>query len=105
MTPQHEEVAQQIDKIVAEMKRIGLWESEPSPSESYEFEYPHTANRPFAHWLQYKLIPRVLLTVQNKGDFPAKSRVSAQASIEFSSYDEDTSALLVLLQEFDLLFE
>jgi uncharacterized protein YqcC (DUF446 family) len=105
MAPEHQEVAQQIDKIVAEMKRIGLWENEAQPGEVYEFEHPHEVDKPFAHWLQYKLIPRVLRTIQTKGDFPAKSRVATQASVEFSIYDEDTRSLLTLLRELDALFE
>jgi uncharacterized protein YqcC (DUF446 family) len=105
MAVQHDNVAQQADKIIAEMKRIGLWESEPPPGDGYEFEHPHSTDKQFAHWLQYKLIPRVLRTVQVQGDFPTKSRVAAQASVEFSSYQEDTGTLLALLQEFDLLFE
>ena len=105
MAPKHEDVAQKVDQIVAEMKRIGLWEKEPHPSDDYQFEHPHNANKPFAHWLQYKFIPRVLRTIQTKGDFPTRSRVATEAVIEFSGYDEDTSKLLALLREFDTLFE
>ncbi|MBN1430188.1 MAG: YqcC family protein [Anaerolineae bacterium] len=105
MASHHQEVAQQIDKIVAEMKRLGLWEQEPKPDDSYEFEHPHDIEKPFAHWLQHKLVPRVLRTIQTQGDFPAKSRVATQASVEFLRYDEDTSTLLALLREFDALFE
>ena len=105
MMPQHQEVAQQVDEIVAEMKRIGLWEDDPQSGEVYEFEHPSEVDKPFIHWLQYKLIPRVLRTIQTKGDFPTKSRVAKQATIEFSRYDEDTSRLLTLLREFDTLFE
>lgn len=105
MAPKHQVVAQKIEEIVTEMKRIGLWEKEPHPSEDYQFEHPHEIDRPFAHWLQYRFIPRVLRTIQTGGDFPAKSRVTTEAAVELSSYDEDTSRLLRLLREFDALFE
>ncbi|MBN1310545.1 MAG: YqcC family protein [Anaerolineae bacterium] len=105
MASTHQEVAQQIEKIVAEMKRIGLWKSETQAGEVYEFEHPHELDKPFAQWLQYKLVPRVLHTIQIRGDFPTKSRVATQASVEFLSYEEDTSKLLSLLRELDALFE
>ncbi len=105
MVPKHQDVAHQVEAIVAEMKRIGLWEKEPHPGEDYQFEHPHDADKPFAHWLQYKFIPRVLRTIQANGDFPSRSRVSTEAAIEFSGYDEDTGKLLALLREFDALFE
>ncbi len=105
MAPKHQAVAQKTEEIVAEMKRIGLWEKEPHPSEDYRFEQPQDEDRPFVHWLQYKFIPRVLRTVQTKGDFPAKSRVATEAAIEFSGYGQDTHKLITLLREFDALFE
>jgi uncharacterized protein YqcC (DUF446 family) len=105
MAPKHEVVAQKIEEIVTEMKRIGMWEKEPHPSEDYQFEHPQGADQLFAHWLQYKFIPRVLGTIQTKGDFPARSRVATEAAVEFTGCDEDTSKLLALLREFDALFE
>lgn len=105
MAPKHQDVAQKAEEIVAEMKRIGLWEKEPHPGEDYQFEHSQDADKPFTHWLQYKFIPRVLRTIQTKGDFPAKSRVATEAVVEFSGYDEDTRRLLALLREFDALFE
>lgn len=105
MAPNHQAVAQKVEEIVAEMKRIGLWEKEPRPSEDYQFEHPKDVNKPFVHWLQYKFIPRVLRTIQTKGDFPARSRVATEAAIEFSGYDEDTGKLLALLRGFDALFK
>lgn len=105
MAPKHQDVAQKVDEIVAEMKRIGLWEKEPHPSEDYQFEHPDHTDKPFAHWLQYKFVPRVLRTIQTGGDFPARSRVSTQATIELSAYKGDTDKLFELLREFDALFE
>jgi uncharacterized protein YqcC (DUF446 family) len=105
MAPKHQDVAQKTEEIVAEMKRIGLWEKEPHPGEDYQFEHPHEAGKAFAHWLQYKFVPRVLRTIQTGGNFPSKSRVTIEAAVEFSGYGEDTNKLLALLQEFDALFE
>lgn len=105
MAPKHQNVATKTEEIVAEMKRIGLWEKEPHPGEDYQFEKSGDVDRPFTHWLQYKFIPRVLRTIQTGGTFPARSRVATEAAVEFSGYDEDTSRLLALLREFDALFE
>lgn len=102
-------VAEKIAAIESEMKRTGLWRSEPLPQEKYNFRQAFALDTmAFTEWLQFILIPRVKEILTTDGEFPAKSEVGAQAFREFvmyPAYDEtQTERLLSLLNEFDALF-
>lgn len=90
--------------IEAEMRRIGLWQSEPLPGAAYAFQEPFAMDTmAFPQWLQFVFIPRVKSIVQVRGEFPSSSSVGTQAIREFDGYSEATK-LVALLCEFDELF-
>lgn len=102
--PSHDEVAQAIARVEAELRRIGYWRNEPLPPEMYQFTQAFAMDTmPFAYWLQFIFIPRVKSIVEEKGAFPAASMVATQAVREFDGVPE-AGELISRLSEFDALF-
>jgi uncharacterized protein YqcC (DUF446 family) len=93
----------QLERIEAEMRRIGMWQQEPLAPEQYDFRAAFAMDTmSFPQWLQFIFIPNVRAAArQNK--FPAGSHVAAKAVREFDTVP-DTSQLITLLSEFDALF-
>ena len=103
-TPSHQTVAQHLDAIEAEMRRIGYWQAEPPPPEAFEFRQAFAMDtRAFVQWLQWVFVPRVREIVAEHGEFPHASQVGGQAVREFDG-DHDAAALVTKLNEFDALF-
>ena len=97
-------VEAKVDAIEAEMKRRGLWQSNPLTPEQYEFQQAFALDTmAFSQWLQFIFIPRVRNIIQTRDEFPSSSSVGAQAVREFDGYDE-ASKLTSMLSEFDALF-
>jgi uncharacterized protein YqcC (DUF446 family) len=105
MPPRYEIVAQKIDAIEAEMKRIGYWQDAPLTPEQYDFRAAFAADTmAFPQWLQFIFIPNVRAIVARQGAFPASSQVGAYAVREFDTYGDEVDNLTTLLIEFDRLF-
>jgi len=103
--PSHESVAQRIDAIEAEMRRIGLWQEEAPDPERLRFTRAFAGDTmTFEQWLQFIFIARVREIVAARGEFPSRSQVAAQAVREFDGFDE-ASGLISLLSEFDSQFD
>jgi len=105
MPPSYEVVAQKLDQIEAEMKRVGLWQDKPLDPEQYDFRAAFAGDTmAFPQWLQFIFLRNVRAIIASKDKFPASSQVGAYAVREFDTYAEDTSRLQRLLSEFDALF-
>lgn len=103
--PDRQAVADKLAAIEAEMKRIGLWQTEPLPAERYDFHRAFAMDTmAFTQWLQFIFIPRVREIIASGDEFPDKSEVSAQAFREFDVEVADTERLQKLLSEFDDMF-
>ena len=97
-------VAEAIDRVEGELKRIGYWRDEPLPPEMYQFTQAFAMDTmPFSSWLQFILVPRVRSIIEVGGDFPATSMVAAQAVREFDGVAE-ADGLINALSDFDALF-
>ena len=93
-----------IDRVEAELKRMGWWRNEPLPPEMYQFTQAFAMDTmPFSYWLQFILIPRVRGIIEAGGEFPSTSMVAAQAVREFDGVPEADN-LLSALSDFDALF-
>lgn len=104
LVPSYESVAERIDAIEAEMKRIGLWHEEGLEPSRLEFTQAFGADTmAFQQWLQFVFIPRVREIVAERGSFPSRSQVGVQAIREFDGYDE-AADLVGLLSDFDSQF-
>ncbi len=94
-----------IAEIEVEMKAIGYWSAEPLPESAYQFRKAFGMDTmAFSQWLQFIFIPRVRQIVAERGQFPERSMVAAQAVREFDG-DPNASRLLSLLSDFDRLFD
>lgn len=103
MSPNPSLVLSQLDRIEAELKRIGMWQDDPLRPEQYDFRAAFAMDTmDFAQWLQFIFIPNVR-TAAGQHKFPASSHVAAQAAREFETVPE-AIRLLELLSEFDALF-
>lgn len=101
--PDPQTVSSKLEQIEAEMRRIGIWQSDPLLPEQYDFRAAFAADSlSFAQWLQFIFIPNVKSATAS-GKFPFESHVAAQAVREFGGMDK-ASALISLLDEFDKLF-
>ena len=96
-------VLEKLDLIETEMRKIGVWQSEPLEPDQYDFRAAFAGDTmTFSQWLQFIFIPNVKIAVEN-GKFPSSSQVAAQAVREFDGMDE-ASNLVAILSEFDALF-
>lgn len=118
---QNSAIKQQINKIEAELKRLGYWQSSPLSAEAYngqEAFFSDTMSLP--QWLQFVFIPRVRETLAGNGEWPSQSQVGIYAAQQFLFYrpipgkpdaletrgsgDGRETHLVQLLQQFDDLF-
>jgi len=103
--PPYSVVEEKLAAIEAEMRRIGMWQSEPLPEAAYTFQEAFAMDTmAFTQWLQFVFIPRVKSILEAQGEFPSSSSIGTQAIREFDGYDE-AGPLMSLLCEFDGLFD
>ncbi len=101
----YERASAGIAEIEAEMKAIGCWSGEPLPESAYRFKKAFAMDTmAFTQWLQFIFVPRVRQIVAERGRFPDRSVVAAQAYREFDG-EPDASRLISLLADFDRLFD
>jgi uncharacterized protein YqcC (DUF446 family) len=104
MSPTPKKVLAKLKQIEAEMKEIGLWQSEPLEAEKYEFRSAFGMDTmAFSQWLQFVFLPRVREAAAQES-FPSESNVAVQATREFDGMAEPAQ-LETLLTEFDALFD
>ena|SRR5690242_3118896 len=103
MTSLQQKVAQYANQIEAEMRRIGMWQTQPLRPEQMAFKQAFAMDTmAFSQWLQFIFLPRVRQAVESNS-FPRSSSVGAQAVREFDG-DPEADQLVTLLSEFDALF-
>lgn len=94
-----------LDKIEAELKQIGYWQSTPLPKEKFNNMGAFGMNTmAFSQWLQFVFLPQARKAVSGEREFPASSDVSVQAIREFDG-DSNAGDLVSLLCEFDAVIE
>ena len=99
-----QDALQYADRIEAEMRRIGWWQSAPLRPEQLHFKQAFAMDTmTLAQWLQFIFLPRVREAAASN-EFPSGSSVGAQAVREFDG-DPDAGGLVTLLSEFDALFD
>jgi uncharacterized protein YqcC (DUF446 family) len=93
-----------VNRIEAEMRRIGWWQNTPLRPEQLQFKEAFAMDTmTFAQWLQFIFLPRVR-EAATTNNFPSGSSVGAQAVREFDGVPE-ADPLVTLLSEFDALFD
>ncbi len=104
MKPDYQQVAQKLDEIEAELKRIGRWDATPLPEEKFVNmgAFGMKTMSP-EQWLQFVLIPRVRHIIAENDIFPSTSSISAFFTRVMDG-DAEVEPLLNLLREFDGFF-
>jgi uncharacterized protein YqcC (DUF446 family) len=101
----YEKAAEYADRIAAELKQIGVWESEPPPPAAFQSRKAFFGDTmSFYQWLQFVLLARVRDIVAQRGAFPKSSSVGAYAVRELDGQDQ-AAGLVSLLCEFDEFIE
>lgn len=95
-------VIKQLDKIEAEMKKIGFWYETLPDLTDKNFQTAQT----FEMWLQGVFLPNAREAARTN-NFPAKSEVGLMAMRQYDYHDyvEKAIPLLELLREFDEIIE
>ena len=97
--------AELLDKIEAELKQAGYWQSTPLSEDKFNNMGAFGMNTmTFSQWLQFVFLPQARKAVSGEREFPSKSNVSAQAIREFDG-DPGAETLVSLLCEFDAVVE
>jgi uncharacterized protein YqcC (DUF446 family) len=107
MRPSYELVASKIDEIEAEMRRMGVWQSQPLTPEQLDFKEPFGMDLlTLEQWLQFIFIPNVKDIIVTKGEFPSGSQVGDHAFREWVMWGsrDNVEPLIQLLRQFDSLF-
>lgn len=103
LTPLQQDAARYANLIEAEMRHIGLWQSQDLSPEKFASRQAFAMDTmTFGQWLQFIFLPRLREAVDS-GNFPAESNVGTQAVREFDGQAE-AERLVRLLSEFDALF-
>lgn len=101
----HQAVAEVVDGIEAEMKRVDLWEEErPAPARLGSAQPFCFDTLRFHEWLQWLFLPRMQRILDAGGaGMPAESGIHPYAEECLRDDPRDTDALLLLIRRFDEL--
>ena len=98
------EIAEVILGIEAEMRKAGLWESDPPTREALASEQPFCYDTlEFSQWLQWVMVPRMAAILEQGLALPSESRILPMAEECLQGTPEQAAPLLVLLRRFDAL--
>ena len=96
-------IAEKVQQIEAEMRRIGFWSSDPARTADEEELY---AGLPFEQWLQFVFLPSVK-TASATGNFsrvpPNRVGLAALRQYDYHSVDEKAFPLVELCHELERL--
>lgn len=93
------------DEIETELKRIGLWSSDPLPESAYTYRGAFAMDTmSFEQWLQFILLPTLREIAAEDGRFPKATGFGQRAIIEFDGLDHG-DRLIALLGELEAWVE
>jgi uncharacterized protein YqcC (DUF446 family) len=102
MKDRYGQAGEKIDEVVAEMRRLGVWQDEPPPPEKMRFSKAFAMDTlSFEQWLQFVLVPRVRGIIDERGQFPDDSSLGDKANREYIMWGSDPRFERLV----DLLFE
>ena len=104
MTAFEHQVADVILAIEAEMRRIGLWETQaPSPQALASLQPFCYDTLRFDQWLQWIFLVRMRALLEDGTSLPTTSDIAPLAEDFFATCHQDTDRLLALIRDFDRL--
>ncbi len=96
------QLADLILALEAEMRRLGLWETQPPEPQDLESLVPfcHDTLR-FEQWLQWVFLAKMKQVLETEEGFPASSDIAPLAEYRFTMLPQHTDQLLALIEAFD----
>ena len=97
-------LADLLDAVETEMKRLGLWETEPPPPSAFRSPNPFCWDTmAVPQWVQWVFIPGMRETLALGVPLAAACEVTPALEIHFEELGGERGRLLSLLEEFDRL--
>jgi len=97
-------VADSLLRIETEMRRLGVWESEPPPEEAFRSDKPFCVDTmAFTQWLQFVFLRRMKVLLEEGQPLPAVSGIAPMAEEHFRGLPQPGHALIRELQVMDRL--
>ncbi len=88
--------------LEAEMRRQGLWESEPPSEEAFASTLPFCCDTlSFPQWMQFVFLKRMKELIEAGAPLPTQSGIAPMAEEWFTGSDPELVHLIRLLREFD----
>jgi uncharacterized protein YqcC (DUF446 family) len=105
MNPEiHLQISELLTGIEREMRNLQLWSDDSPAPAAMASRMPFCYDTmQFAQWLQWVLLPRMRIILEERGALPESSDIWPLAEHEFEQLEQDTSQLLSLIRSFDEL--
>ena len=98
----HQQIGQTLRLISTVMKQQGLWQSEPPGDKKLASTLPFCVDTlTFCEWLQWVMLPKLIVIVETKAKLPANSNMATMAEQAFKKEPSDTKQLLALIVQLD----
>ena len=98
------QVADCLLNIEMELRRLGLWESEPPPEEAFQSTQPFCIDTlEFYQWLQFVFVERMKVIIENDHPLPSASGIAPMAEEHFRGRPEPGERLVRELEVIDRL--
>lgn len=105
MTDRHISVGEILLDIECELRRARLWEDELPSEEALASDQPFAIDTlQFHQWLQFILLPRMHMLVEERLPLPSACGISPMAEEVYKDEMERMRPLLIQLQRLDKLF-
>lgn len=86
----------------AQLRLLDLWEAESPPIHDLESQEPFCVDTlRFTQWMQFILIPRLKILIEEKVPLPGTSNISVYAAEALNGVDFPADELLRLIQHLD----
>lgn len=96
------QVADQLLLIEHELRQLGWWQSEAPSAEALASQTPFCVDTlAFEQWLQWILLPRMKMLLENDGSLPSVSGIKAMAEMAYREQPVRVRGLLDVLGELD----
>ncbi|WP_144394280.1 YqcC family protein [Pleionea sediminis] len=104
MTDPYQLLDNVIAELIHELKQLGYWAEQTPDEQALNSSLPFCIDTlEFEQWLQFVLIPKLILLSEKKHRLPAKANIHPVAEEVLKQRDENTSFLLTLIQKIDHL--
>lgn len=95
-------LASQLDALVAELQRLGLWEDTPPAPQALASTAPFCHDTLVFHqWLQWQFIPRLRELIALRAPLPGNCNIAPMAEVSYAQADWDSDDLIELLRAID----